>query len=34
MMDMTPFFIANKMSPPEAAAWPMTVLPTLRDKYK
>jgi G6PDH family F420-dependent oxidoreductase len=34
MFDMTPAFVAYNMSPPEAATWPMTVLPTLRDKYK
>ena len=34
VFDMTPAFVAYNMSPPEAANWPMTVLPTLRDKYK
>lgn len=34
MFDMTPAFIAYKMAPPEAANWPMKVLPYLRDKYK
>ena len=34
MFDMTPGFVAFKMSPPEAAKWPLKVLPPLRDKYK
>lgn len=34
IFDMTPAFVAYNMSPPEAANWPMTVLPALRDKYK
>jgi coenzyme F420-dependent glucose-6-phosphate dehydrogenase len=34
MYDMTPAFVAYNMSPPEAANWPIKVLPPLRDKYK
>ncbi len=34
MLDLTPVFIALNMAPPEAAHWPMKVLPHLRDKYK
>jgi alkanesulfonate monooxygenase SsuD/methylene tetrahydromethanopterin reductase-like flavin-dependent oxidoreductase (luciferase family) len=34
MADMTSAFIAFKMAPPEAASWPIKVLPYLRDKYK
>ncbi len=34
IFDMTPAFVAYKMSTPEAANWPMKVLPHLRDKYK
>ena len=34
ILDFTPAFIALNMAPPEAAQWPMKVLPHLRDKYK
>jgi len=34
MRDLTPMFIQNKLAPPEAAGWPLKVLPYFREKYK
>jgi coenzyme F420-dependent glucose-6-phosphate dehydrogenase len=33
MRDLTPTVIQNKLAPPEAAGWPLKVLPYLREKY-
>jgi hypothetical protein len=34
MRDLTPIIIQNKLAPPEAAGWPLEVLPYFREKYK